>query len=323
MSDERDERSIDEMEQDVVNVSSGPPVDEEDEWAGETRKEDEFSDRDGEAKLRVYTLSIPNKAIQDGKPNPGYRKLCLDKDFTIPPREIIRCAVIDRVMPKIAQVPYKEAQKLPQDEPWKRYLGYSRDGIAPSHDSDGNYWKLCMNGDRAFKKCSQPTVFKDGSPIEVPLDDGECPWGRWGNNMVDADRQTYKISDDASPTCNDEIILFCWDWDRSLLFKSYWKVMSLGFAKDFLASCTVGLGDKQTKYPFYAFEAQISILDKEEYVIPKIVNTLKKHQLKKIKPIVAWFEQNRSSIVKNLIVEMHDLKKKKEQEGEFDKSKYE
>jgi len=325
--DSREEKSIDEMEKEASASEDIPaPPDSDDPWAGEERKQDKFSDRDGEAKVKLYTLSIPNEPVVGGNPNPGFRKLCLDRDMAIEPRDHIRAVVLDRIMPNIAQVPYKEAKKIPKDEPWRKYLGYSFDGVAPSADKEGVFFRKCLDVDgNPFKSCSlNPGFDSDGSPRVKELGDGECPWGRWTNSLTESDREKYKIKDDdAPPMCNNNILLYCWDLDISVPFVAYFKVTTIGYAKDFLASCTRGLGEEQKQYPFYAFEVLFSVVDKGEYATAKIVNTNKFSNPGRIKPVVSWFNENRELMVRNVAVQMGELKKKAEDAGDFKPEDYE
>lgn len=333
MTEERSEKSIDQMEQDAgaeEDSVPAPPVTKDtvssDPWGGEERKKDQFSDRDAEPRVKIYTLGIPNKPAKDGQPNPGYRRLCLDKKMGIAPREVIRCVVLHRTYPNLAQVPFKEAQKLPESEPWRRYLGYSFEGERPTPDSAGKYFKLCKNAEGvAFKMCSLETQWDDdGHPIETPLKDGECPWGRWGNSMVEADRGLkWKIPIDATPTCNNQIILYCWDLDIMVPFRAYFKVTSYGYADDFLGSCTIGVGDNAKKRPFHAFVAHITVEDRDEYAVSKIVNTKQFTDPAQIKPIVKWFEENKSIFVQNLSLQMEEAKKRADKATDFKKEDYE
>ncbi len=326
----RTDKSIEDMEQDAVEVpapkESGTGFST-DPWSGEKRKEDEFSDRDGEARVKLYTLSIPNEPLKKGNPNPGFRRLCLDQDGAIAPRDVIRCIVIDRTLPKLAQVPYKEGKKLPKDEPWRKYLGYSRDGLSPTPDSQGNFMPMCVGPDsKPWTKCSLPSIFKDGEVQEIPLEEGECPRGRWGNSMVDIDRTKFKVDITDSPKCDDQIILYLWDLDMMIPFVAYFKIMSYASARDFLASCTRSIGGEKKEYPFYSFVAQISIEDKAEYVIPNIINTNQFTEPAKVKPIINWFDDNRDKLVRNLSVQMEEMKKKKAEKdkaAEFHKEDYE
>lgn len=335
MPDERSGKSIDQMEAEAGTVEDTveAPPSPDDPWAGQARKKDEYSDRDAKPRVKIYTLGIPNKPMKDGAVNPAYRRLCLDSKLAIAPRDLIRCIVFHRTYPNIAQIPYKEQSK---DEPWKNYLGYSMDGIKPTPDSTGKFMKFCSQdvaknldtGEMGWKEspflmCSQPTVFKDGEPQETSLDVRECPWGRWGNSMSLADREKYKIKADTRPLCNDHIILYCWDLDIMVPFRAYFKVTSLGSARDFLGSCSRGVGDDITKYPFYAFEAQITVEDHDEYATAKIMNTNKFTDPNRISPIVNWFEANKDIFVQNTAVQMEDMKNKAEKAGEFKKEDYE
>lgn len=329
---ERSDKSIEDMEKEVSDgeeISVPPPSSEDDPWAGEERKSDEFSERDGEQKVKLYTLSVPNDPVIGGNQNPGFRKLCLDKEFAIAPRDIIRAIILHRIMPNVSQVPYKEAKKIPKKEPWRKYLGYSFDGLKPSGDSDGVYFKRCMNNTVdvpvCWKFCSvNPGFDKDGNPIMKPLADGECPHGRWANTMSDEDRKKHGITDPtAPPQCNNNILLYSWDLDMAAPFVAYFKVTSLGYARDFIASCTRGIGKDIREYPFHAFEAQYSVVDKGEYATAKILNTNKFTEPAKIKPIVKWFNDNKSLLVRNLAIQMSDFRKKFESDTEFNTKDYE
>jgi hypothetical protein len=306
---ERADKSIEEMEKELDSPEVAAPKPGDDPWAGEEREKDE---RDGEPRVKIYNLSIPNKATRNEKPNPGYHKLCLDQDFAIEPRDIIRCIVLDRTFPRVAQVPFKKQKDLPQDQPWLKYLGYSFDGHVPSPDSEGKYMKMCLNGDVCWKQCSLPSRFEDGEVQVTPLADGECPHGRWGNTLP-ADIQTkFKVDDETPPRCNDQIVFYCWDLDIMIPFRAFFKITSIGYARDFIASCSRGMGDDIHQYPFYAFEAQIMVEDKGEYSIPKIINTNKFTQPATVKPIVAWLKQHRQIVVRNLSLQMEEFRKNKE-----------
>jgi hypothetical protein len=327
MTENRADKSIEQMEADAETVPAPKAGEGDDPWAGEGRAQDEFSDRDGEARVRIYSLSIPNKPTKDGNPNLGFRRLCLDKDYAIAPRDVIRCVVLHRTLPKLAQIPYKEAEKLPKDEPWRKYLGYSMNGISPSPDSQGNCFSMCVGPDKkSWAQCSSPSVFKDGEVVEVPLEDGECPWGRWGNSMIDADRTRFKIANTDTPECNDQVVLYCWDLDLMIPFIAYFKITSISSARDFIASCSRNIGGEVKEYPFYAFVAQIIIDDKGQYVVPKIVNTNQYTEPAKIKPIIGWFVENKEKFVRNLSLQMEDAKKKKAEKdsaADFNPAEYE
>ena len=325
MADQRAGKSIDEMEADAgeLEVSvPAPPMqsDETDPWKAQSRKSDEFSETDGEPRVKLYTLSIPNKTKIGDRDNPGFRKLCLDKKLTIEPRELIRCIVLERVKPKISVVPFKTAEQLSNDEPWKKYLGYSFDGKKPTPDSAGFYFPRCMcSKDSPFSICSLPSKFEKGGGdvIVEDLKDGECPWGRWPNTLPTETLIRFKIKEE-TPSCNDNIIFYCYDLDILVPFRIFFKVTSANTAKEFIRSCTKGIGDEAVKYPWYAFEAQITVEDHGNYAIPKILNTGKFTTPSKIQPIITWFNTNRPSLVKNLIEEMKDAKERKEKQDKAD-----
>jgi hypothetical protein len=195
--------------------------------------------------------------------------------------------------------------------------------MAPAADSDGVYFKLCTHENKPFKICSIGSKFVDGEVEEVPLGDGECPWGRWGNSITEANRQQWKIKDEDTPTCDDQIILYCWDLDMMVPFRAYFKVMSYGYARDFLASCTRGIGEKATEYPFHAFVAHITVEDKDEYALTRIVNTGNFTVKDQIMPIVKWFDDNQGIFVRNLALQMEEARKKADKAGEFKKEDYE
>jgi len=341
----REEKDIDQMEKDAaiqddsgdeVEVKAPPPTGKEepdDPWAGEERKDDEYSKGDKEATVKLYTLSIGDEPVLNGKPNPAFRKLCLVKDMSIEPRELIRCAVLERIRPRIAQIDYQESKKLPKDEPWLKYLGYSFNGNHPSPDSQGNVFSLCINKDKGkpYYRCSMRSKWDEaGNVEEVPLLDdsgkiqegnekpinahGECPWGRWGNSLTDEDRKLYGISVDDTPMCNENLLLYCWDLDLLAPFVVYFKVSSIKAGEAFVSSCERGIGDKKKKYPFYAFEAHLTVLDKGRFAIPHIINTGKFILPKDIKPVVKWFENNRHLLVRNLSLSMEESKKRKEEQ---------
>ncbi len=326
MTEERAEKSIEQMEKDAETVPA-PKVEGDDPWAGEKRTEDEYSERDGEARVRIYSLSIPNKPTKDGNPNPGFRRLCLDQDYAIAPRDVIRCVVLHRTLPKLAQIEYKAAEKLPKDEPWRKYLGYSMSGLTPTPDSQGVCFPMCIGPDKKpWKGCSIQSRFEDGEVQEETLGDGECPHGRWGNSMIEAERTKYNLTDKSAPRCNDQVILYCWDLDLMIPFIGYFKVTSISSARDFIASCSRSIGGETKEYPFYAFVAQIVIEDKGQYVIPKIVNTNQFTEPSKIKPIVNWFAENKDKLVRNLSLQMEEAKKKKAEKdsaADFNPKEYE
>jgi hypothetical protein len=326
-----EEKSISEMEAEAEEQSVPAPketgAEDDNPWAGEERKKDEQSDKDAEPRVKVYTLSVPNKTMRKGEPNKGWRKLCLDKDYAIAPRDIIRCVVLHRQYQKLAQIPYKQGEKVPKDTPWLKYLGYSIDAAKPTPDSTGWYFPRCRCSEtECWKQCSIPTVFKDGEVQETPLLDGECPWGRWGNAMTEADRDKYKLTKDDKPLCNNQTVFYCYDLDIMVPFVAYFKVTSLQSASDFLAACSRRIGDEVVEYPFHAFEGQISVQGEDEFFTSHIMNTTKYTKPALIKPLVTWFENNRGIIIRNLAAQMEEAKKrkaKKDAETDFNPEEFE
>lgn len=334
--EDREEQVIDEIEGDDLldgdmlppdteetdDLPAPPPMptEEDNPWAGETRKKDEYSDRDGEQRTRSYTLSIPNDEDAEGR-----GMLCLDvKNMSLAPQESFECVVIERIMPNIYSVPFNEAKHL---KSYEKTIGYSLDGLHPTPDSNGNVCEECLNKDGIpFLYCSiEPPYNPDKKPTPLLTDkgklpgtkiaaQGECPWGRWGNTLEAKARKEWGIKNPkAKPSCDAHIIMFIWHLGYDVLFTAYHKRTSLPNAKDFVASCTRGMGDNAVEYPFHAFVARYTVIKQDKYFIPKITNTGQWSDRKRIEPVVEYFNANRDSFIKNMMLVWEEQRKKDEQ----------
>lgn len=331
---ERDENPIDQIEGDDLldgdllppdDLPKPPPISgDENPWADSKREEDEYSDSDGASRTRIYTLTIPND--DEAK---GYGHLCLDtKNFSLAPQKSFECVVIYRIKPNIMNVPFNESRGL---KSYERTTGYSLTGKHPTPDSQGNFCPECLNSDDVpFFQCSiTPPYTKDKKTTPLSIESGvipgtkikgvgECPKGRWGNTLPAKVRKEYGIrSERAKPMCDKHIILFAWHLDYDVLFNGYFKRTSLPFATEFLASCTRGMGDDATQYPFHAFIARIEVEKVESYFIPKIINTNKWSDRRKIEPIVEYFKENKSRFVRNMMLVWEEMKNKDAKAEEF------
>ncbi len=325
---DREEKSIDEIEGEVKapDLSDGT-----DDWAGEEAASDKFDGRDRDQTVRLYKLFIGNTPLSEGKQHPGFRKLCLDKNLEILPRDMIRCVALERRRPRLAQVEYKEREKLKNS--LDRYLGYSHDGNRPSMDVDGNFLPLCIANGKPFACCSHRTTFEDRVPVMEPLSDetfthergkikqdaaGECPWGRWGNSITEEDRARFKIGDEDRPRCPEQVSIYFWDLDLNLPFVVYFKVMSLKTAEAFIASFFDGFGEHRKKRPLHSYEAHIMVEDKGNYALPKMIQTKKPTKKQLVGPIVDWWNSSRSQLIRPLVDVIKEIKERSEKEDSFD-----
>lgn len=342
----RETASIEDMEA-GLDPATAPTEEEEDEgipsspakvkspW--DNSEVDDDDDRDGEPSKRIYTLSVPNEEEVNGRPNPGYRKLCLDsKKWTFPPEDKTECVVLSRIFPNIYQVPFNESKGM---EPWEKMLGYSFDGIQPAVNLGGDCFEECCNvynDDMPYLNCSiEPPYDPSKKNKAVALDnavgslvipgskktlaaEGECPKGRWSNTLDAKTRKLYGIkSDKAPPMCDKHIIFFCWHLKFEVAFAAYFKRTSYASARAFLSSRTRGLGDNQKKYPFRAFLAQISVEKEGRYARMRIDNTGEWSDPDIVTPAYNYFDENRSKFVKNLALVLEDMKKKADKDMEF------
>jgi hypothetical protein len=296
-------------------------------WDNEEAEKDRFSGRDQEQGRELYNLSIPNNEVfDDGSDNPGYHRLCLDKKQTIPPSDLIRSVVLARLRPNIAQLPYNESKGMPA---YEKMIGYSFDGISPTPDSTGKYMDQCCGPDETpFACCSiapdwdggEPTptallttertvtpkdfdYLKKGSKIKTK---GECPWGRWGNGMIDKDLKKFNMRATAKPTCIENIIFLHYHLDLGIYFNSYWKVMSKKSADAFITSFK--LGNKEQ--PLRRYIAEITVKAESTYVVPFIQNTREEADYALIKPVWDYFQENQDKFIRNTALVMEELRQK-------------
>ena len=338
MAKEKDrmEESIDEIESDAV--VKAPDLDKpDDDWAGEEATADKFDDRDKEQTVRLYKAFIGNTATLDGKLHPGFRKLCLDKNLEILPRDSIRCVALERRRPRLAQVDYDKRDKL--KDSLDRYLGYSHDGYRPSMDPDGNFLSMCISDNgKPFACCSSRTNFEDGAPCIDPLSDekheykrgdvkitgeGECPKGRWGNSLTEEDRLRFKIGEDDKPKCPEQVSIYFWDLDLNVPFVVYFKVKSLKTAETFIASFFDGFGENRKKRPLYSYEAQIMVEDHGNYATPKLINTKKPTKKNRVQPIVDWLEGSKGLFIRPVVDVIKEIRERNEESVDFDPEKIE
>ena len=328
---EREEKSIDEIESAGEVTAPDLTKNGTDDWAGEEAESDKFDDRDREQTVRLYKMFIGNTPLMDGKQHPGFRKLCLDKNLEILPRDMIRCVALERRRPRLAQVDYDKRDKL--KDSLDRYLGYSHDGSRPSMDPDGNFLPLCIGSGKPFACCSHRTTFEDRVPVMESLSDetyafkrdkitqdgvGECPWGRWGNSITEEDRLRFKIGEEDRPRCPEQVSIYFWDLDLSIPFVVYFKVKSLKTAEAFIASFFEGFGEHRKKRHLYSYEAHIGVEDKGNYAIPRLMNTKKPTKKKLVAPIVDWWNSSRGQLVRPLVDVIKEIRERNEEAADFD-----
>jgi len=336
MKQENNEK-IDDLEGDIL---FDPEPLEENPWDKEKAEEDVHTKRDDRSvtSKEIYTLSIPNtERLKNGEPNPGYNKLCLDKDHSIPPATEIPCVVLKRIRPNIESVPWNESQGLP---PWEKTIGYSFDGEIPTPNKKGDYFPSCIDPftEKPYAYCSLPTEYDGNRDIVVRDIDykavrtitrkdfsylskdaaievcGECPRGRWANTMSDVDRKKYGIRTNTKPpSCDEHILMYCWHLNLKLLFVIYFKRSSLGGASNFLGSFARKSGDEDIhRLPLFRYESIIRIKQLERHSIPVISNTGKEANYREIKPIVEWFKTRENDFVRNLSITLQELKEAEE-----------
>lgn len=333
---EREDKSIDEIEDGEKVKAPALQKDTADDWLGDEAPSDKFDGKDRDQTVRLYKLYIGNEPLKDGSQHPAFRKLCLDRNLEILPREMIRCLALERRRPRLAQVEYEKQKKL--KDPLERYLGYSHDGDRPTMDPDGMFLPLCVGDGAPFAECSHRTRFEDNVPVVENLSDdtfqfergktkmtgkGECPWGRWGNSISEEDRLRFKIGEDDRPKCPEQVSMYFWDLDLNMPFVVYFKVKSLKTAEAFIASFFEGFGEQRKKRPLYSYEAHILVEDHGNYAIPKMINTKKPTKKQVVMPIIDWWEGSREQLVRPLVDVIKEIREKNEEAEDFDPAKIE
>lgn len=314
------------------DILSPPKQDGVSPWDIEKAEADIYDGKDSTASREIYVMGIPNEpTLKNGSDNPGYRKVCFDRDMTIPPADMVQCVVLKRIRPNIEQVPYLESKGL---EPWEKYMGYSFDSVRPTPNTSGEYFPSCIDPDTGmpFCRCSYPSEFEDREVVEKSIDTeieeeinkkifpflktkdtikakGECWRGRWANTMPEAERKAYGIrSAKDKPICDHHIIIYAWHLAERFLFSGYFKRASLRGADSFLSSFKRTVGPETKKLALPSRIAEIRVKDCGQYAIPVITNTGREADYAQIKPIMEWFKEREGRFVKNIAITMEEMK---------------
>lgn len=333
MAKERDESNIDDLEKTAEQGASVPPP-EKNGWGSMTREDDQFSGKDKEPSIRLYRLYIGNEPMLSGDIHPAFRKLCLDRDLAIQPRDMIRAILLERRYTRCAQIPYDKRDKLPKDDHTAKYIGYSHDGVRPSVNSLGEPLMLCINQEheKPFLLCSGDSVYKDNEVQVTPLIQdngivkyndkefpavGECPYGRWGNTLTPEDQAKYKIADEDAPKCPSGISAYLWDLDLAIPLMFEARISSYKSMAALISTFTVGMGEQRRKLEFYTQIIHISVEDRGNYAIPKFINTRQPSSKSEVQPVVDWWAENNGMLIRDRVHSIEDYRKKKEEAESF------
>lgn len=319
----------DDLDGDILD----PPKDEAvSPWDKEEAEPDVYDEKDSTTSREIYVMGIPNEPkLKSGADNPGYRKVCFDKEMTIPPADSVQCVVLKRIRPNIEQVPFNESKGL---EPWEKILGYSLDSIRPTPNTQGEYFPSCISSETGmpYCRCSSPSVFEDGEVVEKEIDTdieeditkkifpylkskevikakGECYRGRWANTIPEATRKALGVrSIKDKPICDHHIIIYAWHLGERFLFSGYFKRASLKGADNFLASFKRNIGPETKRLKLPSRVAEITVKDCGQYAIPVISNTGREANYTQIKPIMEWFKEREGRFVRNTSVSLEEMK---------------